>query len=177
MRMNAGWRSRLGGSCAAVSVLVLGAIGAGAADMGGTYWPALGLCRISVARDGAGPVREDSNLRLQFDGDTGDASGTGHLYAYDEIGQVLLHQVPFTWTTGRGRAFRFEPSKPELGEFLVQNIVENEGGVPLLAIENVSARGTVRRAGESVAFVIRVAGEASMDGAPPRKFRASIRGR
>jgi len=163
--------------CAAAAATVLGAFGAEAAEVGGGFWPALGRCRISVARDGAGAFAEESNLRLTFDGDPADASGTGRVLVLDETGLTQLHQVPFTWTTGRGRSFRMEPSHPELGEFLVQQIVESVGGVPLVSIQDVGARGALRLRGEAVAFTIRVVGEITGEDGLPRRFKANLRGR
>jgi hypothetical protein len=165
------------GVAAGVALALGGGIAAEAADPAGGYWPVLGRGKITVLRSGTPPVRYESNLRLDLDGVPGDGSGTGRILVYDDTGGVLLHQVPFAWTEGRGRTFRLDPSGPELGEFLVQRYAIATGASSTLTLDEVTMKGTVRRAGETVSLAAKVKGRISIEGGEPLNLRAALKAR
>jgi hypothetical protein len=161
------------GLAAAALVLAAG-LAASAAAVGGGFWPAAGPARVVLKGPGAGPVRFTVNLRFAFDGAPSDPSGTGVLRALDGAGQGLLAEIPFAWTTGKGRAFRADVAGPEFAGLLVREIGAATGNAVAVVLEEAPLRGTLSRDGENLRARIRFSGSATPGGGSPAPFRGRI---
>jgi hypothetical protein len=166
--------SLLRGGAAAAFVLLATAFVASGAAVGGGYWPALGTGKVAVKGGGIKPMPFFANLRFAFDGSPADASGTGTIRAYDAIGQTLLDQIPFAWTTRNGAAFKLDLSGKGFEDFLAARIADATGGTAAVTVESTAGKGALLHGGTSVRASASASGEVSLDGAPPRRFHLSL---
>jgi hypothetical protein len=167
----------LGRGFAAGALIALAAWGAGAAAVGGGYWPGVGPGRISLRRSGVKPIAILANLRFDFAGAPTDLSGTGTVSAYDAEGQDLLAQFPCTWTTGKGAAFQLDLVNAGFAAFLEERIEAATGKTAVVTLEIAKGRGAIVRQGEDLRATVSVVGEASLDGGESVALRVKLHAR
>ena len=142
---------------------------------GGGYWAAVGGGRVAARRSGVRPAPFPANLRLDFDGVDGDLTGTGSMLAYDELGQNLLHTIPFTWETTNGRTFRLDLDEAAMAPLLENVLADAADAECTVTLLEATARGRLRLRGEAIGINIRALGECAIAGGETRVLRATVR--
>jgi hypothetical protein len=158
---------------AALALVVTAA--ASLAAPGGGYWAAVGGGRVAARKSGVRPAPFPANLRLDFDGVDGDLAGTGSMLAYDELGQNLLHTIPFTWETKNGRTFRLDLDEAAVAPLLEDVLADAADAECTVSLIDASARGRTRLRGEAIGIRIRALGECAIAGGETRVLRATVK--
>jgi hypothetical protein len=173
-RLSSGCHSKALRVVAGAALLALGG-GADGATLGGETHAVLGEAKVVFRRAGRTPAEIPLNVRLVFDEEPAATEGDALFRAFDSIGQSEIDSFPFTWTTGKGRAFRAELLGEEFASFLEARLVEAGVPSPEVTVVLASGKGNLSKDGTRLRLAVKVKGEVSIDGAAAVPFNAKAK--
>ena len=164
-------------AAAAAAALFTAALASPAAapSFGGGYWSAYGPGRIALKKAGLRPVEVFANLRFGFDGNAGDGSGTGTLFAYDESGDTVIGTMPFSYSARSGTSCTLDLDSPAMESFLAGRIEAGTGQAATVAVDEAVAKVSLRSAGEDLRAAVRASGSVVLAGGPERRMAVNLR--
>lgn len=160
-------------SLAAGLLALAGTASAAGTGWGGSFHAAIGSARISLK--GGDPVLLVANLRFDFDGEAADESGAGTVTAYNEAGNVILDDFPFTWARKGTAGFQAVLDPEGFGAFLAGRVEAARGAEAAVTLDSASGNGKAGKEIGNLRFAAKAAGTASLDGGAAVRLKAKVR--